>query len=75
MMNNTTVKKMYRVSFVSGLVLELLLSQTDLANLIRHKKVCGYQKIVLDNQSSTCYNKYINEREVKGNERNLFNER
>ena len=36
------VKNIYRVSFVSGLIVEIVLNRIEIRELIRNKKVSGY---------------------------------
>ena len=36
------VKNLYRVSFVSGLIVEIALSRIEIRELIKNKKVSGY---------------------------------
>ena len=36
------VKNIYRVSFVSGLIVEIALNRAEIRELIRNKKVSGY---------------------------------
>lgn len=42
---NELVKQMYKISFVSGLAIEVALNQKELRELIRKKKISGYKVI------------------------------
>ena len=42
---NELVRQMYKISFVSGLAIEVALNQKELRELIREKKISGYRVI------------------------------
>ena len=44
-MVNTDMPMMYKISFVSGLAIEVALNQKELRELIHKKKISGYKVI------------------------------
>lgn len=42
---NELVRQMYKISFVSGLAIEVALNQKELRELIRKKKISGYKVV------------------------------
>ena len=42
---NELVRQMYKISFVSGLAIEVALNQKELRELVRKKKISGYRVI------------------------------
>ena len=43
---NRMEKQLYKLSFVTGFVFEMMLTEKELYNMIRTTKLCGYKKIV-----------------------------